>query len=133
MPAACRLGASQRRMALASRLMQARNQIARQERTVARHADEPRNPGRMLSRPIETGQNSGEWAGIIRHAVGDDRQSLWGRRRIGITIKNDIVALRPKAIEHAIEDGEAADLNPPFVPAAHAARPSAGQHHAQCW
>src|SRR3984885_6723283 len=105
MAAPGRLGASQRRLTLASRRMQARYQIARQERTVPRYADEPRYPRRILSRPIEAGQNSGERTGITRHAVGDDCQSVGGRRRIGITVKNDIVALRPKAIEHAIEDG----------------------------
>ena len=132
-PPAGRLGASQRRMTLASRLMQARDQVARQERTVAWHADEPRNPGRILGCPIEAGQNSGKRTGITRHAVGHDRQSVRSRRWIGIAIKNDVVALRAQAIEHAIEDGDAADLNSPFVPAAHTARQSAGQHHAKRW
>ena len=65
--------------------------------------------------------------------AGDDCQPVRNRRRIGITVKNDIVALRSKAIEQAIEDGEATDLNPPFVPTAHAARQPSGEHHAKRW
>jgi hypothetical protein len=41
--------------------------------------------------------------------------------------------LRLKAIEQAIEDGGATDLNPPFVPTAHAARQPSGEHHAKRW
>ena len=70
--------------------MQARHQIFRQERTIARHADQPFDLRRVRRRPIEPGENAGERAGKIRHAVGDDRQAGIGKaRRIAVGVDDD--------------------------------------------
>jgi hypothetical protein len=110
--------------------MQARHQVSRQERTIAWHADKPRDLRRILRRPIKAGQNSGERTGIFRHVVGNSRQSRRGGPDVRVGIEDDTAALRPKAIEDPIKEGAAADLNLPFVASAHAARESAGQHYA---
>ena len=95
--------------------MQARHQILRQERTIARHADEPVAVRRMRGSPIETGKNAGQRSGKIRHAVGDDGQAGIGKaRRVAIGIDDDAIALRREAGEHALQNGGAADAE--FAP-----------------
>ena len=85
-----RARAGQRRAGRDARFVQARHQIFRQERTIARHADQPFDVRRVRRRPIEPGENAGERPGKIRHAVGDHRQAGIGEtRRIAIGVDDD--------------------------------------------
>src|SRR5262249_5468013 len=51
---------------IASRLVQAFNQIIWQERTIARDAEDPFNAALLLRLPVKPGENSGKRAGEIR-------------------------------------------------------------------
>ena len=54
-------------------------------------------------------------------------------KRVGIAIgvDDDAGALRRQRRQHAVEDGDAADLDARLVAAAHAARQAAGEHQAE--
>ena len=123
-----RTRASERRAGLDTRLMQARHQIARQERTIAGRAHDPFDLRCMVRGPVEAGQNAGERAGVIRHAIGDHSEAGLGEAcRVGVGAENQSAALRAKPGEHALENGRAADADARLVAAAHAARAPAGE------
>ena len=71
------------------RRMQARDQIARQERTIRGGAQHPGDLGPVGRGPVERRQNAGERSRKIRDAVGDDRQPEAGEpRRIAIGVED---------------------------------------------
>jgi hypothetical protein len=55
--------------------VQPRDQVARQERAIARYADDPGDIRPVRRNPIEPRPERRERSCEIRHAVGDDRQS----------------------------------------------------------
>ena len=70
-----------------SLLVEPRNQIARQEWTIASGTQYPLRLGPVCSNPVEPGQNSGEGTGKVRNAIRDHRQaelSEAGRIAIGV-------------------------------------------------
>src|SRR3979411_1340657 len=94
-----------------ARLMQARNEIARQERTICSSAENPGNLGPVGRRPVEGGENAGERSRKIFHRVGNDGQAEACKPcRIAIGVENESVALRLQPRDHAFENGAAADL-----------------------
>ena len=113
--------------------MQPGDQIARQERAVARHARDSgdvraraprpsRGPARMpASGPAKSGTSS---ATTGRPGVGK-------ARRIAVGVENEPRALRREPFEDARENGLAADLGQRLVAAAHPPRKPAGQNEAQ--
>src|ERR1700744_4514790 len=82
--------------------MQAHDEIARQERTVSRRAQNPRNVRPMGSRPVEGGQNACERSWRILRCIGNDREAeACEARRIAIGTENESVALRLEPRDHA--------------------------------
>ena len=53
------------------------------------------------------------------------------RAGVAIGVDDDAGALRRQRRQHAVEDGDAADLDARLVAAAHAARQAAGEHQAE--
>ena len=119
------------RILLGARAMQARDQIARQERAIRRRAQNPRNIRPVGRGPVEGGENTGQRSRKILHRVGDDGQTeTCEPRRIAIGIENEPVALRLQPRDHPLKDGPAADLPHRLVAAAHPPRQPAGEQHA---
>jgi hypothetical protein len=111
--------------------MQARDEVARQKRTVRGSAEDPRYVGPVRRGPVEGCQNTREWPRKILHGVGNHRQAE--RREacgVAIGVENEPVALRLQPRDDAREDGAAADLAHRLVAAAHASRQPARQQHA---
>src|SRR5215510_8962468 len=134
MPPIARARACKRHAGPLPRGRQARHQIARQERTIARHARDVGNRRCVRGRPIEPGEDAGERAGKTRHCVRYHRQTGVGEaRRIAVGVKDDRSALRLEPCEHALEDGLAADADARFVAAAHPPRQPAGEHEPENW
>src|SRR6202166_3812067 len=132
MPPFSGAGTGKRHIRRYARLMQACYQILRQERTIARYADEPFDCRRVLRRPVETSENAGKRSSEIRYAVGDDRQAGIGETRsIAVGIDDDAAALRREAGKHALQDAGAADFYARLVAAAHAPRQTAGKHETE--
>src|SRR5919198_562172 len=126
--------AGKRRACRTTRRPQARHQIAGQERAIARHARDVGDRRRMCGCPIEPGENTGERAGEIRHAVSHYGKTGIGEpRRIAIGVEDDGRALRLEAREHPLENGLAADLDARLVAATHAPRQPAREHEAENW
>ena len=118
------------RVLLGARLVQPRDEIARQERTVGRRAQHPGDIRPVGRGPVEAGQNAGERSRKILDRVGDDRQAETGKpRRIAVGVEDQSVALRFQARDHAFEDGAAADPAHRLVAAAHPPRQTAGEQH----
>ncbi len=98
MPPFARARAGERQVRLLPRLMQPRDQIARQERTVARHAGDVGDAGRMRRRPVEPRENAGQRTGEIRHVVGHHRQTGRGEaRRIAIGVDDEPTCIAGEA------------------------------------
>src|ERR1700686_5406344 len=134
MPPFSGAGAGKREIRRGARLVQARPQILRQERTIARRADEPFDVWRACRRPIEARKNAGERPGEIRHAVGDHGQAGIGKARgIAVGIDDEASALRYEACKHALRDARAANFDARLVAAAHATRQAAGKHKTESW
>ncbi len=132
MAPAARLRAGERRAGVDARKVQARDQVAGQERAVARHAHDPGDVRRVARRPIEAGENAGQRAGIIRHAVGDHREAGRGETGwIAVGVENEPLALRLEPRQHVLERRRAADEDAGLVAAAHAAGEAARQHDAE--
>src|SRR5579884_3895281 len=118
-----RAGARKRSAIGLARRVQPSHKIAGKERTVARHADEPGETGRMFGRPVQASKYASKWPGKIRHTVGNDGQTGIGKARgIAVGIDDDSAALRRQAAQHALKDSGAADADARFVAATHAAR-----------
>src|SRR5476651_1615869 len=116
----------------AAGLVQAFHQVVRQERAVARYAEQPFDAVVLRRQPVEPGQNAGERADKARHVVGYDGQACIGEAlRIAIGVDDDAAALPRQSRQHAVEDRHAADLDARLVAAAHAARQSAGKDEAE--
>jgi hypothetical protein len=99
--------------------MKAGDEIARQERAVAWHGDDPGEIGMIGGGPVESGQHAGKRTGMTRHIVGDDGQAGGGEAgRVPVGIEGKSRALRCEAREHAIENRGAADLDQQLVAAA---------------
>jgi len=127
-----RTRAGERRAGTGAGRVQSRYEIFGQKWTIAGHADEPLASRHLQRRPIETGENAGERACEIGHAVGDDRQLGIGKaRRIAIGVDHEPGALSRQASEHALQDRSAADRDSRFISAAHAARQTAGEHESE--
>jgi hypothetical protein len=53
----------------------------------------------MRRRPIQSGENTGERPGEVRHVVGDNRQSGVGEaRRVAVGVEHHAGALRLEAL-----------------------------------
>ena len=113
------------------RFMQARDEVAWQERAVAGGAEHPFDLRPVRRGPVERGQNAGERAGEAGHVIGNDLQAERGEaRRIAVRIEDQSVALGLQARDHALQDGAAADGPHRFVATAHAACEAAGEQDA---
>ena len=112
-------------------LTQSRDQIARQEGTVARGAENPLRFRPMDRSPIEPGQDSSQRSWIMLHGVGDDRQTERSKaKRIAIGVQNQGRALRRQPSHDVGENCAAADLAQWLVAAAHSPRQPTGKHDA---
>ena len=69
---AARLGAGERHAGGGAGGVEARDEIVRQERRVARRARDPFEVGPVAGRPVERGEDAGERPGKARHVVRDD-------------------------------------------------------------
>src|SRR3984957_12741395 len=99
------------RILLGACVMQTRDQIARQKRTVRRCAQDPRNLRPVRGGPVEGSENPRQWSRKILDCVGNDGQAK--RRepcRISIGIEYELFALRLQPCDHAVEDGTSGDL-----------------------
>ena len=115
-----------------ARVMQSRDQIARQERTIRRHAQNPGYLGPVGRGPVKGSENARQRSGMVRHGVGDDGQGEVSEPcRIAIGAKNKSVALRRQPRDRARQDGVAADWAHRLVAAAHPPRQPAGEQHAR--
>ena len=116
----------------AQAVAQPHDQIARQEGTVARSAENPLRAGPVGRGPIEPGEDFRERSRMVRDPVGDDRQAE--RREaagIAIGVESQAFALRLKPRDDAGENRAPADLAQRLVAAAHAPRQSAREHDAR--
>ena len=91
MPPVAGLGAGERLVLLQrAPSCRRRDQIARQERAIARHARHPCDFGPMRRGPVEPGEDAGERPGEVRHVVGDHRQAeAREARRIAVGVEDD--------------------------------------------
>ena len=86
------------RVLLGPRLMQSRDEIARQKRTIRGGAQYPRDIGAVGRCPVERGEDAGERSRKIFDRVGDHRQAeRCESRRIAVGVENQAVALRLQA------------------------------------
>ncbi len=108
------------------RLMQARNEVARQKRTVRCHAHHPGGIRPVHRHPVEAGENSGQRPGKAGHRIGDHGKSKMRKPRwLAVGVENEAAALRIKPCDDALENGLAGDgahrlvttANPPRKPA----------------
>src|SRR4051812_25507674 len=85
----------------------------------------------MLRRPVEPGEDPGERAGEIGHAVGDDRQAEPSETlRVAVGVEDQLRDLRTDALDHPFEQRPPADRTQALVAAAHPPRLAAGQQQA---
>src|SRR5262249_62318172 len=76
-------------------LMQALDEIVRQERAVPRHTDNPFNSVLLLRQPIEARKYPGQRTGEVRYGVRHNREARVGKPFwIAIRADNDANALR---------------------------------------
>src|SRR5438132_17566 len=110
--------------------MQARNEIARQEWTVRRRAQDPGNLRPVRRDPVKRRQNARERSWKIGHRIGDDGQSKRREpRRIAVGVEDEPVALRLEPRDDTFEDGASGDLAQWLVAAAHPPRQAAGKQY----
>ena len=107
-------------------LAQARHQVRRQERRVARYRDRQRMGSRAES-GVQTRERAGETAdAIAHHAVAEGRVAL----EVLVGIDDDLVDLRREARDHVLDHRLSAQHLQPLVDAAHAAAEAAGEDDA---
>src|SRR5947207_1224854 len=113
---------------LATGLMQAFDEIVRQERAITRYTDDPLDAAVLRRQPIEAGEDASQRACEIRHTIGHNGQAGIGKTLwITVGVDDDARALSRERRQHTVEDRYAADFNACFVAAAHAAREPAGE------
>src|ERR1700685_1648869 len=128
MPPMRRCRARKRCVGLNACAMQACDEVWRQERAVARRAHDPFDLRRMVGGPVETGQDTGKWSGIIWHAICYDMQTCVGEAaRIAVGIDDQLTALRCERRDDALKNCFFADTDAAFIAAADAARAAAGK------
>src|ERR1700687_55034 len=96
------------RVLCGTRLMQTRDEIAWQERTVRRCTQDPRTLRPIRPDPVERRQDARERSRKIRYRIGDHRKPERREpRRIAIGVEDEPVALRREPRDHTFEDGAA--------------------------
>jgi len=70
----------------------------------------------LRRQPVEAGENAGQGAGEIRHAVGNDLAAGVGESGgVAIGVDDDAGALPRQSRQFAVEDGRAGDFDERFV------------------
>jgi tRNA 2-thiouridine synthesizing protein A len=114
------------------RLVQTRNEIAWQERTIAGSADYIVYRGPLCRGPVERRKHTCERASMPLHIIGDHWQAQ-RRKSLGIVVgvDDEAGALWGKARHDAAQNRASGENAQRLVPSAHALRASAGEDDAQ--
>ena len=132
MPTPARGGDCEWRIRADPRLMQARDKVARQKRTIAGGADDKGVRRTMRGGPVERREHARERPRETRRRVGDNRQpERLEARGIAVGVEDEGLALRRKPRDDPFEQRAPAERPQRLVAAAHAPGEAAGEDDAK--